>query len=800
MKKRPFFFKVKLITLFIFLICFVAQATDVRFTFNNGQYNVAQYTNVQVKLQPEQLNASGSVTILQPPIYRYTDTNGSVTFSNLAGNASGGYYRWTVPAFTSPNGYNPPVTSQGDIQVNSTNLGTVDSTTIGVAFTPVYNGFGAAWTAQASDLRYSQSTNVLTSYVQIGTLITTSNDIVALIPSTNGFTSIVFSNASSFTTPTQVSNLIVSLSNTNQFSLTTVTNVANEVYSNNPASYLQPVATNGLAGTNYVNASIVAATNGLASLISVTNLIQSATNTVAQTNWVVSNFDTISNQNYATNWVSTNSIAIINSASNSLQAQITANTNGFAFAISSSNYLQSTKQPASATLTNLSATGAFTNKVAAGQNFQITTNFSGDTVILNATNQTFLTNGMTGIVFVQPGYYIPTNTLPALTNGFVTSSITNNLVSMSYLTNYAYPTSNPSMFVTSAITNGYATTNFVQSSIYSSNAVLNASLLSAMSTTNTANLTITTNLVLASGLASTNYANVVGLASTNLTLSTSNFLSTNGLAQLKATNDAILATMNSLIGASTNGVFVSSTNGIATRLSVNGNLNLGSKTNFLISTNIIGIIGSGSSMDGTYLTEPYETVWTNTVNSTNKIILSGGNYYIQSNGVSMYQSSNAVVWTLVNGIAPAPSGAFGSYWDMNGVFVQGFVTSTNIYWQITNAIATLSPTNSGTNFVLTGAVQGWTTNNMLSTSTTNTIIALIAQYGVNPTNGISAVTATNIASSLDVIATNDLWSAVTNMGAVQWGTDTNLSISSRPATLYYFFTNGIPQYGTLNTN
>ena len=139
--------------------CFMASAqTSVKFTFSNGQFNIAQYTNCQVWLQPESVNASGTTTLLQPRIYQITDTNASTTLSNLGASTTGGsYYRWTVPAFTSADGNNPPVTSQGDILILTTNLGTIASTTIGVTFVPTVSGSGGAWTAQTSDLRYGNT-------------------------------------------------------------------------------------------------------------------------------------------------------------------------------------------------------------------------------------------------------------------------------------------------------------------------------------------------------------------------------------------------------------------------------------------------------------------------------------------------------------------------------------------------------------------------------------------------------------------------------------------------------------------
>jgi hypothetical protein len=741
----------------MFLLSYQAEAqTHVQFNFKDPAYGVSQTTNRLVILQAESGNAQGSSVVFLPfRLTGYTDTNGSITFSNLYGSAIAGWYHVQLPA--------PPQRADLDIWVQSTNLGLIQgSTIIGTFGSSTYPSGAWAWSAQTSDLRYSQSTNSLASYVQLGQLNSASNAIVLLIPSTNSlattnlllsyattnyangltnnFTSIVYSNPASYTTPNGVTNIVLALANINN-----------------------------LATTNYVNSSVTVATNALASTNQLNSAIQSATNSVAQTNWVGNNFTLISTYGYGTNWVTTNLLSQLNSAS---------------------NVLALAKQPASTILTNLAITGAFTNKLAAGQNFQLTTNLSGDTVFLNATNQTFLTNGMTATAFLPSGSVVLTNQLSGLTNGFIGPAITNGFATLQAMTNYAYPTSNPSLFVTALITNGFATTNFVQSSIAASNAVLNTSILSAIASTNAASLSTTTNVVLALGLASTNFAGQIGLNSTNFTMATSNSIVTNSLSQLQQTNAALTAAMNGLFGAATNGLFVATTNGNATSLSALVNLNLGSKTNFLISTNIIGIVGSGSGMDGTYFTLPFVSTWTNTFNITNTILLSGGNYYIQSNGVSMYQSSNVLAWTIVNGVAPIPSGAFGSFWNMNGVIVQGFFSSTNLSWQITNAIG---------GFKVGGVVQGTITNELFSTQGSNTIFA-IASTVTGPTNGVSAATVTNIASSLINTATNSLWSAVTNQGAVQWGSLTNLTAASRPATLYYFVTNGVPQYGILYTN
>lgn len=952
--------------LIVLFACFMASATNVRFTFANSQYSVSQYTNVEVILQPEQLNASGSVTVGTPQIYQFTDTNGSTTFSNLAGNYSGGYYHWTVPAFTSPGGYNPPATIQGDIQVVSTNLGTVDSTAIGIVFSPVYNGFGSSWTAQAADLRYSPSSSSLTNYVQIGQLISTSNSIVALIPSTNG---IVYSNVLGSAAYVSTNNFDANgvYTNYGRTIVATMTNGANAISASNidftiaSSSYKrgrvfydssqetlayyndasavtvnigaeQLVRVSNKSGATVLNGSVVyisgaqgqlptvalaIATNdvrsaiiGMATMdivnnstgyITIMGLVNgldtssfmdgdvvylsttipggittnipaapnyaiqvgnvaysnpsvgkilvnihmnytSATNVIGLTNSVLAIASSITNGLGSSAFTSTNQIliwstniansiysnnpagyltgiatngmtnyALISSfisgtnsvATNDLARLIATNTlitaaynasisNLNAIMAAATNTLTATKQPASLTLSNLSTTGAFTNQIAAGQNVTISTNFNATIISINATNQLFLTNGITGTAFQPVGYYIATNQLPALTNGFVQSSITNGLISKASADLLYYGISNPSNFLTSISLGSYATTNFVQASILASNA--NLATYTAVGASNSAALAIATNMINASANSLTNYVLAIGLNNSNNVMIASNNILASASTITNAGNIVFTNNPKFVLAITNASQYQLATNGFA-----QGFFGLGTKTNFIISTNVISIVGSGSGVDGTYVGNGGN--WTNAFFSNQKIIISGGNYYIQTNGVSLYQSSDVINWTLVSGSNPTPSGAFGSRWHMDGTELKGWVYSTNITWQIANAIANATNGGSGTtNFILSGYVTGFTTNNSFSTAGSNSIINLIAQYASSPTNGITGLQATNIAAGLITTATNSLWAGITNRGMVNWSGSTNQSVSDRPATIHWYISNNIPQYGILFTN
>ncbi|MDE2100806.1 MAG: hypothetical protein KGL39_26405 [Patescibacteria group bacterium] len=139
-------------------MAFVAKSeTDVQFAFASGQYDISQYTNVTVSLQMEKQNASGTITLLPGIKYLTTDTNASVTFSNLATSTTPIYYHWAILPFSNPSGTYPipSIYNSGDIVITSTNAGLISATSVAAAWAPVYSGSGAAYTAQASDLRYA---------------------------------------------------------------------------------------------------------------------------------------------------------------------------------------------------------------------------------------------------------------------------------------------------------------------------------------------------------------------------------------------------------------------------------------------------------------------------------------------------------------------------------------------------------------------------------------------------------------------------------------------------------------------
>src|SRR6185437_14643312 len=449
-------------------------------------------------------------------------------------------------------------------------------------------------------------------------------------------------------------------------------------------------------------------------------------------------------------------------ASNAAQASLVAST---------SNALWWGKQPASGVLSNLSLTGAWTNNLTAGTNVVLSTNLSSPSIVyVNVPLQTQLTNGITSLATTNPLAVLYTNSLPALTNGFVSSGITNGLASYQSLTNYAYPNSNPSNFVTASITNGLvqasvtnglATTNWVAQNFLTNAAVASNALNSAKQPASgiLTNLALTgaytnpiasglnTYLTTNTGIVSINASNQTWLTNGLVIPSTNGFVTssiTNGLASTNYvqsysdTNGAAQAAFVSSTNAAQ--IYLSKTNGAAYSLAAVNQFSIGTATNCLVCTNRMGVSGAGSGIvNGTYQFDPsgFANSYTNTVNPNAIILISGGSFYIQTNSVSLYSASSVNgAWSQVSGSLPNPSCAYGSYWNMNGTILTGFITGTNL------------PTGGGgsgtTNFTLTGVVQSWTTNNQFSTSGSNVIINLIAQYASSPTNGISSSTASNI--------------------------------------------------------
>ena len=308
--------------------------------------------------------------------------------------------------------------------------------------------------------------------------------------------------------------------------------------------------TNGLATTNYVNGAVLAGgatTNFVLTSISATN----TANLIITTNLIVAATNGLVLTGASTNFVLTSI-----SATNTANLVITTN-----LIVAATNQLASTNYVNAAVLSG----GATTNFVLTSISATNAANLATTTNLVVAA-----TNNFTTLVYTNPSAILYTSSLPALTNGFVTSAITNGLATTNYVTNYVNAATNG--LVTSSITNGLATTNYVNAA---TNGLVTSAITNGLATTDFV-IAATNGLVTSSitnGLATTNYVNAAtnGLVTSSITngLATTNYVNavTNGLVTSSITNG--LATTN-YVNAATNGLVTSSiTNGLATTNYVN---------------------------------------------------------------------------------------------------------------------------------------------------------------------------------------------------------------------------------------
>jgi CRISPR/Cas system CMR subunit Cmr6 (Cas7 group RAMP superfamily) len=425
----------------------------------------------------------------------------------------------------------------------------------------------------------------------------------------------------------------LSLTFSNQLTAKSGTNINYSQITNAPVipstnGFVTAAVTNGLATTNYVQA----ITNGLATTGFALTLGLNETNfTVATSNSLSLTF---SNQLTAKSGTNINYSQITN-------APVIPSTNGFVSA-AVTNGLATTNF----VLLQGYATASVTNGLA-------TTNYVL-AMGLNDTNFTLVTSNNLSVTF---------------SNQLTAKSGTN--INYSQITNApVIPSTNG--FVTAAVTNGLATTNYVQ--------VITNGFVSAAVT---------------NGLATTNYVLALGLNETNFTLTTSNSLSvtfSNQLTAKSGTNINYSQITNAPVIPSTNGfVTAAVTNGLATTNYVQ------SITNGLATTNYV------QAITNTLRIAPYGTVL--------KPIATNQRY---TNG--LFRSALTIEYFQANGANPAVNGGAGLYTNFNSG--EGFNTFIPAASATNTAFATffLSPSDIVlvTN-VSTGTGVFMVTNSVLKT-------------------------------------------------------------------------------------
>lgn len=736
-------------------ICANAQTFNATWYFSNF---VQQPQSVSIcVLTPMQPDYNYGGVILPPiPMYQVTGTNGQATYSNLVAGYS----------------YQIDLNAGGTHYIFTNNFPVGLSNTVNAA---QYTGFWVAGT-QPQIFAYFTATNWLT---------TTSSNIT------------FYTNFFNFTNNLTGTNFGLS-AGTN----TVVTTNGNSFSVNVPDARFS--AETNLLGSAAYSASTAFMPNPMP--VTVTNwaLASVQTNTLTATNQFVSGTNSVAVNAYTQ---LTASNAVLVASVNALNATLTAMVN------SVSNQLQNTKLTGNGILTNLAATGAFTNGLAAGTtgtNVYIFTNAINQ-VIITVPDARFqsATNLMGSAAYASASSFMP-NPLPAsVTNQFITTAGTNGLVTAAQLaagTNAA---------VGAAYAIGAANTNL---SLAIGQGGTNYANQVGLAATNAINAT-SNSLTVSIGLAAMNYANLIGAQQTNNRFSTSNsilltasqqasnaiFIASgsnsnyvNQLANRAVTNldtrDTFLFSYNNqlngnfrgnggslsnlnannltngylflntnLSNISSNGLqvitniasgYVATNGGKAFSLSIPDLMILGGHTNLFLDTNYFIVFGAGSPfVNGIYhQTTPVGT-WTNVGSGKGlgTIFFSSGSYSILSNSISLYTIAAASI----------PGYAAFTFGLIPNPFVCFGSDSRD---SILVGVATYAPDlmlqassnaySASGNYPVGGFVAGVLSNETFSVAGSNYIASEILANAQNPTNGVSSTTASNIANVQISIATN----------------------------------------------
>ena len=599
--------------------------------------------------------------------------------------------------------------------LNETNFTLVTSNSLSVTFS---NQFTAK---SGTNINYSQITNApvipstngfVTAAVTNGLATTNfvlgqgfvtgsiTNSLVSIIylnAATNGFVGANVTNGLATT------NYVLALGlNETNFTLAT-SNSLSVTYSNQLA---------GKSGTNInysqiTNAPVIPSTNGFVTAavtngLATTNYVQSITNGLATTGFALTLG--LNETNFT--------VATSNSLSLTFSNQLTAKSG------TNINYSQITNAPVIPT-TNGFVTAAVTNGLATTNYVQSITNGLATTnyvlaMGLNDTNFTLVTSNNLSVTF---------------SNQLTAKSGTN--INYSQITNApVIPSTNG--FVSAAVTNGLATTNFVLLQGYATASVTN-------------------------GLATTNYVLALGLNETNFTLATSNSLSvtySNQLAGKSGTNINYSQITNAPVIPSTNG-FVSAavTNGLATTNYVQ------SITNGLATTNYVLALGLNDTNFTLATSNSLSVTFSNQITAK-----SGTNInYSQITNAPVIPSTNGFVTAAVtNGLATT---------NYVQVITNGFVSAA-----VTNGLATtnyvLALGLNETNFTLTtsNSLSVTFSNQLTAKSGTNINYSQITNAPVIPsTNGFVTAAVTNglattnyVQSITNGLATTNYVQAITN--------------------------------------
>lgn len=715
----------------LLFLCDCADATNVQFLLTDSQYGISRTTNALITVQAQNIGQNG-ITLLPLKLQQSTDATGQTTFTNVYGSSISGFYHWTVAVTNSSQRV------QGDMWVSSTNLGSVTESFIDIVNgAPTYPSGTWAWSAPASELRYAASTNSAGSFVTIGQLNSTSNSIIAfIVASTNGMTSIVYSN------PIALSSFI---------------------YSNNPSGYLQSFLTNGLwsgkqpanviltnlsvtgaftnqivAGTNVTlvtNAGIV--TIEARNQTSLTNgfVSSSITNGLATTNYVFNATNNLSISNGVMAFEPTNTWATFNDLTN----RIAITSNGISIIGISA-----------ATATNI-----FQNGVVGGFVSGVSTNE------FLSTSGTNTVNSVSKAAQINSG----SRRIGGTTSAFVgiSDNDSQNTMLLGGSGNSATGTAQ-----NSGVLNGQAN---------NLNTGLDSTIIGG-----TSNNIVSVGLTAFSDFIIGSYGLIQDKVGTFIysDSSLSNVFSATGDNQflIRATGGVGIITNN----PGTNALLIhgsETVNGDVTGLR---NLNLsGLPSTYQLTTNIVAIFNAGvSAANGTY-TNTGNKIYTNTLGNGSSLNFSGS-WVLQTNQVSLYSASSLAagsVWSDIIGSTTAPNSSYGYTNNFLGQVLANFPGGTSS--------TTLSNTNtvgSGTHITIVTNAVGNSVVYVVSADTQTNGFFPYTNFVSNITNGLAT-------TNYVINATNNLEVALTNL---------NYSIYYPTSNPSQFTTIAIATNGIANTN
>lgn len=737
------------LTFLLLLLAMTGRAATVTFSVTN---NVGPDTN-SILIQPisSYINADGSVQSTCLP-FRIFPTNGFALTVLQPGNylATNSFI---CSQYVGPGNFG---TSQGVIFAVPNSSGTFSFGQLAISGYNVFNYNGASFVVTASNIFAAMGYTPLTPQ-QVTNLFLLSNTNIYQASTNIVF---VISNGITLVTATPqgfLTNGLVGPGITNGLATTnyanSVTNGFTSIVSSNPASFTTPLqatniaynqATNqGAASTNMT----LSASNALAFII--TASLQ-GTNGALTATIIASNATQAASLLAATNalWAGkqpSNGVLTALAGTGAYTNNLGPGTN-VTFVTNLSTYVVTIQVPTQGWLTNLLGSAAYAS-ISAFLPASILPGLTNGFLPLNGTNGLLGTNVAYSTFYLQSN---PSNYVSAVvTNGlasiqFVLSSIAASNGSFATLSqvqssNNAAITAAAALATNFGYQIGTGATNFANGV---GQGATNLAYLIGLNGTNNSQA-LSNNVLNASAVVSTNYANIVGAAATNNLNSASNALAlTLGGLQLRAitnfnfsavtltnpanniagilsgtaagvsnlpassiTNAGILIYSNTvtsnniagkinigqIFGAATTNSFLPITNGFA-----QNQFGFGTRTNFTVTTNVVGILGGGSGTEGTYIGIPFNMTWTNFWNTNFTILASAGNYFLMSNSTSLYSSPDMINWSLVSGVLPVPTGFFGTKWHMTGSLVDGWLTSTNLTASTMAQIVNFFSTNQST--------------------------------------------------------------------------------------------------------